>query len=97
MPAHVKAALLGPSLTLPVPDGRLALGTWQGIYLCEQRDPGGARVARGDAVGRVTRPQRCADRGYRRPDTAGTHSRGATCRTTWSWAPGPPAACWPPA
>ena len=43
MPAHVKAALLGPSLTLPVSHGRLALGTWQGIYLCEHRDRGGAR------------------------------------------------------
>src|SRR6478752_8088411 len=43
MPAHVKAALLGPSLTLPVSGGRLALGTWQGIYLCEHRDRGGAR------------------------------------------------------
>ncbi len=43
MPAHVKASLLGPSLTLPVTDGRLALGTWQGIYLCEHRDRGGAR------------------------------------------------------
>jgi secondary thiamine-phosphate synthase enzyme len=43
MPAHVKAALLGPSLTLPVRDGRLALGTWQGIYLCEHRDRGGPR------------------------------------------------------
>jgi secondary thiamine-phosphate synthase enzyme len=43
MPAHVKAALLGPSLTLPVSAGRLALGTWQGIYLCEHRDRGGAR------------------------------------------------------
>jgi secondary thiamine-phosphate synthase enzyme len=43
MPAHVKAALLGPSLTLPVRDGRLALGTWQGIYLCEHRDHGGPR------------------------------------------------------
>jgi secondary thiamine-phosphate synthase enzyme len=43
MPAHVKAALLGPSLTLPVSGGRLALGTWQGIYLCEHRDHGGAR------------------------------------------------------
>jgi secondary thiamine-phosphate synthase enzyme len=38
MPAHVKAALLGSSLTLPVSRGRLALGTWQGIYLCEHRD-----------------------------------------------------------
>lgn len=43
MPAHVKAALLGSSLTLPVSDGRLALGTWQGIYLCEHRDSGGSR------------------------------------------------------
>jgi len=43
MPAHVKAALFGPSLTLPVSRGRLALGTWQGIYLCEHRDRGGPR------------------------------------------------------
>jgi secondary thiamine-phosphate synthase enzyme len=43
MPAHIKASLLGPSLTLPIGDGRLALGTWQGIYLCEHRDHGGAR------------------------------------------------------
>lgn len=44
MPAHVKAALMGPSLTLPVADGRPALGTWQGIYLCEHRDRGGSRT-----------------------------------------------------
>lgn len=43
MPAHVKASLMGPSLTLPIAEGRLALGTWQGIYLCEHRDRGGAR------------------------------------------------------
>ena len=43
MPAHIKASLLGASLTLPVRDGRLALGTWQGVYLCEHRDQGGAR------------------------------------------------------
>ena len=43
MPAHVKAALLGPTLTLPIAEGRLALGTWQGIYLCEHRDRGGPR------------------------------------------------------
>jgi secondary thiamine-phosphate synthase enzyme len=43
MPAHVKAALLGPSLTLPVHSGRLVVGTWQGIYLCEHRDRGGSR------------------------------------------------------
>ncbi len=41
MPAHVKASLLGPSLSLPVSGGRLALGTWQGVYLCEHRDSGG--------------------------------------------------------
>ena len=44
MPAHVKAALLGPSLTLPVSQGRPALGTWQGIYLGEHRDHGGSRT-----------------------------------------------------
>jgi secondary thiamine-phosphate synthase enzyme len=43
MPAHVKSSLLGPSVSVPVSDGRLALGTWQGIYLCEHRDSGGAR------------------------------------------------------
>jgi secondary thiamine-phosphate synthase enzyme len=43
MPAHIKASLLGPSLSLPVAGGRLALGTWQGIYLCEHRDHGGPR------------------------------------------------------
>jgi secondary thiamine-phosphate synthase enzyme len=43
MPAHVKATLTGPELTLPVRDGHLALGTWQGIQLCEHRDRGGAR------------------------------------------------------
>jgi secondary thiamine-phosphate synthase enzyme len=43
MPAHIKASLLGPSLTLPVSRGQLALGTWQGIYLCEHRDRGGSR------------------------------------------------------
>jgi secondary thiamine-phosphate synthase enzyme len=43
MPAHIKASLLGPSLTLPVADGSFAVGTWQGIYLCEHRDSGGPR------------------------------------------------------
>ena len=43
MPAHIKASVLGPSLSLPVRDGRLALGTWQGVYLCELRDHGGPR------------------------------------------------------
>jgi secondary thiamine-phosphate synthase enzyme len=45
MPAHIKASLTGPSLMLPVRAGRLALGTWQGIYLCEHRDNGGPRTA----------------------------------------------------
>jgi len=43
MPAHVKAALLGSSVTVPIAAGRLLLGTWQGIYLCEHRDHGGPR------------------------------------------------------
>ena len=51
MPAHVKAALLGPSLTLPLAGGRPALGTWQGIYLCEHRDRGGARTVLATAWG----------------------------------------------
>lgn len=43
MPAHIKSSLIGPSLTIPISNGRLALGTWQGIYLCEFRDYGGQR------------------------------------------------------
>jgi secondary thiamine-phosphate synthase enzyme len=43
MPAHVKAALIGTSVSIPVTNGRLNLGTWQGLYLCEHRDRGGAR------------------------------------------------------
>lgn len=43
MPAHVKAALLGSSVSIPVREGRLVLGTWQGIFLCEHRNRGGAR------------------------------------------------------
>jgi secondary thiamine-phosphate synthase enzyme len=43
MPAHIKAALLGPTLTLPVSNGRPVLGTWQGVYLGEHRDRGGSR------------------------------------------------------
>jgi secondary thiamine-phosphate synthase enzyme len=44
MPAHLKASLLGSSVSIPVTGGRLALGTWQGIYLCEHRDSGGSRT-----------------------------------------------------
>jgi secondary thiamine-phosphate synthase enzyme len=43
MPAHVKASLLGSSISVPISQGRLNLGTWQGIFLCEHRDHGGAR------------------------------------------------------
>jgi len=44
MPAHVKCAIIGVSLSIPVRDGAFALGTWQGIYLCEHRDDGGPRT-----------------------------------------------------
>lgn len=44
MPAHIKAAMLGFSVTIPVTNGRLNLGTWQGIYLCEHRNHGGQRT-----------------------------------------------------
>jgi len=51
MPAHIKASLLGPALTLPVAKGRPALGTWQGIYLCEHREHGGPRSIVATAFG----------------------------------------------
>ncbi len=53
MPAHIKAALLGPSLSLPIARGRLALGTWQGLYLCEHRDHGGPRSVIATAWGQA--------------------------------------------
>jgi secondary thiamine-phosphate synthase enzyme len=43
MPAHLKAAMLGSSVTIPIRNGRPALGTWQGVYLCEHRNYGGRR------------------------------------------------------
>lgn len=43
MPAHIKASLMGSSLLIPITNGRLNLGTWQGIYLCEHRNHGGSR------------------------------------------------------
>jgi secondary thiamine-phosphate synthase enzyme len=55
MPAHIKASLTGSSLVLPVRDGRLALGTWQGIYLCEHRDRGGSRKLLVTAFGESAR------------------------------------------
>lgn len=44
MPAHAKSSLFGVSMTIPISNGKLALGTWQGIYLCEFRDYGGERT-----------------------------------------------------
>jgi secondary thiamine-phosphate synthase enzyme len=43
LPAHIKASIVGFSLTIPISNGKLALGTWQGIYLCEFRNRGGGR------------------------------------------------------
>lgn len=43
MPAHIKASLMGSSVSIPITDGQLNMGTWQGIYLCEHRNRGGAR------------------------------------------------------
>jgi len=43
MPAHIKASMMGSSVQIPISKGRLQLGTWQGIYLCEHRDRGGGR------------------------------------------------------
>jgi secondary thiamine-phosphate synthase enzyme len=44
LPAHIKSSLLGASVMIPITRGRLSLGTWQGIYLCEHRNHGGART-----------------------------------------------------
>ncbi|WP_210489743.1 secondary thiamine-phosphate synthase enzyme YjbQ [Rufibacter aurantiacus] len=44
MPAHIKASLMGASVTVPITNGRLNVGTWQGIYLCEHRNHGGKRT-----------------------------------------------------
>lgn len=44
LPAHLKSSLLGASLTIPISNGRLTLGLWQGIYLCEHRNHGGSRT-----------------------------------------------------
>lgn len=43
MPAHIKSSILGASVSVPITEGRLNLGTWQGIYLCEHRNRGGSR------------------------------------------------------
>src|SRR3954453_15566735 len=57
MPAHIKASVLGPSLPLPVARGRLALGTWQGVYLCEHRNHGGSRSLLATLHGEGPRPR----------------------------------------
>ena len=44
MPAHLKSSILGSSITIPISEGKLNLGTWQGIYLCEHRNQGGSRT-----------------------------------------------------
>lgn len=44
MPAHIKASIIGQSVTIPIHNGRLKLGTWQGIYMCEFRNSGGSRL-----------------------------------------------------
>lgn len=51
MPAHIKAVLIGSALTIPIANGRLLLGTWQGIYLCEHRNHGGARTVVATVMG----------------------------------------------
>ena len=51
MPAHIKASLMGASVIVPITSGRLNLGTWQGIYLCEHRDRGGPRRLVATAIG----------------------------------------------
>lgn len=51
MPAHAKSVIVGASLTIPITDGRLNLGTWQGIYLCEFRDYGGSRKIVATVIG----------------------------------------------
>jgi secondary thiamine-phosphate synthase enzyme len=53
MPAHVKASMMGASVTIPIGDGRLQLGTWQGIYLCEHRDHGGSRSVIATLMGKA--------------------------------------------
>jgi len=51
MPAHIKASVLGSSISIPITEGRLNLGTWQGIYLCEHRNRGGSRTLVGTLWG----------------------------------------------
>ncbi len=50
MPAHIKASLVGASISIPIVNGQLDLGTWQGIYLCEFRNRGGSRKIRATMI-----------------------------------------------
>jgi secondary thiamine-phosphate synthase enzyme len=52
MPAHIKSSLFGVSLTIPITNGQLNMGTWQGIYLCEHRDFGGSRKIVSTIIGK---------------------------------------------
>ncbi len=54
MPAHIKSALIGTSVSVPITSGRLNLGTWQGLYLCEHRDRGGSRRIVATVCGETT-------------------------------------------
>jgi secondary thiamine-phosphate synthase enzyme len=56
MPAHIKAVLLGSSVTIPITDGRFNLGTWQGLYLCEHRNRGGSRRLVVTLTGQLSSP-----------------------------------------
>ena len=56
MPAHIKCALFGVSLSIPIENGRLALGTWQGLWLGEHRDHGGSRRIVATIIGNVNCP-----------------------------------------
>lgn len=51
MPAHLKASIIGQSISIPIANGKLKLGTWQGIYLCEFRDYGGSRLLTATIIG----------------------------------------------
>ena len=73
-PAHVKACFLGSNLTVPLTDGKLNLGTWQGIWLCEHRDRAGSRkllVTVNGALSGGSDDDEDRDRDRRRPGPAG--------------------------
>ena len=81
MPAHIKASLLGPSLSLPVAGGRLALGTWQGIYLCEHRDRGGSRSLSPRCTATTGRASGASASG---PSTSGSRFSAKALAPSWA-------------